>query len=146
MQPYVVLVSDDEPFVIESLRRALRPFDITVIADTQSEVVELAERHQPDIVLLDLLQRRDGLALLQELKTRPSTRSISTLLMSGIAPDPSEHIVSAARRLGALDVIAKPFQEDFPERIATLARAFDLEVTLDDVAFCPPEVEVSLED
>src|SRR5687768_17588907 len=79
-----VLVCDDEPTVGAALRRALEPHAVDVLIDTSSDALHLAQHFQPQAILLDLLQWRDGLAMLKELKADPSTREIPVIIMSGL--------------------------------------------------------------
>ena len=55
--PLKVLIADDHPLLLQSIRRALEASDdIDVVGEARSgdEVVALVERRKPDIVLLDL--------------------------------------------------------------------------------------------
>lgn len=116
-----LLVSDDEPFIGTALRRALGLRGVDVVIDTTSDVVELATELHPRVILLDLLQRRDGLALLQDLKASPATCGIPTILMSAVLePGVEDSVTLGARNLGALEVVSKPLTDEVLERVVQL--------------------------
>lgn len=68
-----VLVVDDEPDLRLMLRLALRRdgrFDVCAEADNGQVALELAEEHQPDVVLLDLMMPvMDGWTALSRIQT-----------------------------------------------------------------------------
>ena len=119
-----VLVCDDEPTVGAALRRALEPHAVEVLIDTSSDALHLAQHFQPQAILLDLLQWRDGLAMLKELKADPSTREIPVLLMSGLftEADAPEVVCPGALALGALAVLPKPLPEPFVDSLARFVK------------------------
>lgn len=68
----VVLVVDDEPVAIETIRLALRDQPLRVVGTTDPRRVEaLIAQHSPELVILDLMMPRvSGLAILRELRGR----------------------------------------------------------------------------
>lgn len=116
----LLIVSDDEPCIGTALRRLLHARDVEVFLDLDSDIVALAAQLQPDAILLDLLQKRDGLALLRELSRSERTRHIPVFLMSGLfGPDVvAESTCFGAVALGAMTVVPKPLPEAFVERLA----------------------------
>ncbi len=64
-----ILIADDHPLVSQGLRALLRPHYVVVgIVSDGRDVVSAAERHRPDVVLLDLsMPHRNGLELIPEL-------------------------------------------------------------------------------
>lgn len=115
-----LLVCDDEPTVGLALRRALEPLGIDVLIDTSSDALHLAQYFQPRAIVLDLLQWRDGLAMLKELKADPQTAHIPVAVVSGLflemeSPDTA---CPGAKALGAFAVLPKPLPLSFVDALA----------------------------
>ena len=100
-----ILIVDDEPNTLASLARAFRMSGHeAVVCDNAARALELAKAQPFDLILSDVVMpRRDGLLLLEDLKTAGVTAPV--VMMSGQA-----HIEMAVRatRLGALDFLEKP--------------------------------------
>jgi two-component system nitrogen regulation response regulator NtrX len=100
-----ILIVDDEANTLASLSRAFRlAGHEAVVCDNAVRALELARTQPFDLILSDVVMpRRDGLALLEDLKTAGVTAPV--VMMSGQA-----HIEMAVRatRLGALDFLEKP--------------------------------------
>jgi two-component system nitrogen regulation response regulator NtrX len=100
-----ILIVDDEANTLASLSRAFRlAGHEAVVCDNAARALELAVAERFDIIFSDVVMpRRDGLALLEDLKTAGVTAPV--VMMSGQA-----HIEMAVRatRLGALDFLEKP--------------------------------------
>ncbi len=76
-----VLIADDEPLIRAGIRAILTSAgDIQVVAEAADgrQAVELARRHQPEVVLLDVqMPRADGLTALGELRQAvPTARAL----------------------------------------------------------------------
>jgi two-component system KDP operon response regulator KdpE len=100
-----VLVVDDEPQILRALRINLRVRDYQVdVAATGTEALEMAARHPPDLVILDLgLPDLDGVEVIQGLR---GWTKAPILVLSGRA-DSSDKV--EALDAGADDYITKPF-------------------------------------
>jgi DNA-binding NtrC family response regulator len=100
-----ILIVDDEANTLASLSRAFRlAGHEAVVCDNAVRALELAGTQPFDLILSDVVMpRRDGLALLEDLKNAGVTAPV--VMMSGQA-----HIDMAVRatRLGALDFLEKP--------------------------------------
>ncbi|MBI3968752.1 MAG: response regulator [Chloroflexi bacterium] len=83
-RPRTVLVADDDPDIRTLLAGHLRRAQYQVLeAADGAEAIELADRERPGLVLLDIrMPRVDGLAALQELMSRASTKDIPVLVMT----------------------------------------------------------------
>jgi len=116
-----ILVVDDEANTLASLSRAFRlSGHEAVVCDNAVRALELALAQPFDLILSDVVMpRRDGLALLEDLKTAGVTAPV--VMMSGQA-----HIEMAVRatRLGALDFLEKPLSTD--KLLVTLENALKL--------------------
>jgi two-component system, NtrC family, nitrogen regulation response regulator NtrX len=104
-----ILIVDDEANTLASLSRAFRlAGHEAVVCDNAPRALELAQTQPFDLILSDVVMpRRDGLALLEDLKTAGVTAPV--VMMSGQA-----HIEMAVRatRLGALDFLEKPLSTE----------------------------------
>jgi DNA-binding NtrC family response regulator len=104
-----ILIVDDEANTLASLSRAFRlAGHDAVVCDNATRALELARSQPFDLILSDVVMpRRDGLALLEDLKTAGVTAPV--VMMSGQA-----HIEMAVRatRLGALDFLEKPLSTE----------------------------------
>ena len=104
-----ILIVDDEANTLASLSRAFRlAGHEAVVCDNAARALELARTQPFDLILSDVVMpRRDGLALLEDLKMAGIAAPV--VMMSGQA-----HIEMAVRatRLGALDFLEKPLSTE----------------------------------
>jgi two-component system KDP operon response regulator KdpE len=100
-----VLVVDDEPQILRALRINLRVRDYEVhVAATGVEALEVAGRHPPDLVILDLgLPDLDGVEVIQGLR---GWTKAPIIVLSGRA-DSLDKV--EALDAGADDYVTKPF-------------------------------------
>ncbi|MGH3205527.1 MAG: response regulator [Streptosporangiaceae bacterium] len=103
-----VLVVDDEPQILRALRINLRVREYQVdVAATGTEALELAARHPPDLVILDLgLPDLDGVEVIAGLR---GWTKAPIIVLSGRA-DSTDKV--EALDAGADDYITKPFGVD----------------------------------
>jgi signal transduction histidine kinase/CheY-like chemotaxis protein len=105
-----VLVIDDEPQMVRLLSRMLQSSGRTyrlLRAYDGAHGLELARRHRPDLVILDLLMPDlDGLSLLERLKEDPELTGLPVVAVS--ARGPVEAITASSSRTVAL-VNDRPF-------------------------------------
>lgn len=114
----VVLISDDEPMLVSALSREARRVGLEPVADTTSNVVDVARRLKPDVILLDLCQRIDGRDLLARLKRDPTTCNVKVIVLSAVEDQFMRHV---CLELGADDYEVKPFDPTFLRKVARLA-------------------------
>jgi two-component system nitrogen regulation response regulator NtrX len=116
-----ILIVDDEANTLASLSRAFRlAGHEAVVCDNAVRALELARTQPFELILSDVVMpRRDGLALLEDLKLAGVTAPV--VMMSGQA-----HIEMAVRatRLGALDFLEKPLSTE--KLLVTLENALKL--------------------
>ncbi|MET8866641.1 response regulator transcription factor [Nonomuraea sp. NPDC049421] len=113
-----VLVADDQALVRAGVRMLLQATgDMEVVGEAEdgAEAVRLAERHLPDVILMDLrMPRVDGLeAIRRVLAARPGARIV---VLTTFAEDGN---VYAALRAGAVGFLVK---DDDPERMVEAVR------------------------
>ena len=104
---YSVLIVDDELINIKALSQTLKP-EYTVYAVINGhEALEAAEKHQPDIILLDIVMPdTDGYEILAALKSSGLTKHIPVIFLTSKTDPADEH---RGLDLGAIDYILKPF-------------------------------------
>ena len=121
----MVLISDDEPMLVTALSREARRCGMDTVGDTTSDVVGLARKHRPDVILLDVHQRIDGRDLLAHLKRDPETCDVKVIVLSAVE---DQFMRRTCLELGAEDYAVKPFDPAFLHKVARLAARPD-EVT-----------------
>jgi DNA-binding NarL/FixJ family response regulator len=119
MRRLKVVVADDHGLMVEAVRIALhgRPdFEIVGVAESGSQVLPVAQRTKPDLVLLDLrMPGMDGLTCIRLLRER--VPSVKIAVLSGVD---SDEMAKEALRLGASAFISKRVSPDeLPEALAT---------------------------
>jgi two-component system KDP operon response regulator KdpE len=114
-----VLVVDDEPQILRALRINLRVrhYDVQV-AGTGAQALEVAARHPPDLVVLDLgLPDLDGVEVIQGLR---GWTDAPIIVLSGRA-DSTDKV--EALDAGADDYVTKPFNmEELLARMRAVSR------------------------
>ncbi|TDC94644.1 response regulator transcription factor [Nonomuraea deserti] len=113
-----VLIADDQALVRAGVRMLLQAAgDMEVVGEAVdgTEAVRLAERHVPDVILMDLrMPKVDGLeAIKRVLRARPGVRIV---VLTTFAEDAN---VYAALRAGAVGFLVK---DDDPERMVDAVR------------------------
>ena len=120
-----ILVVDDEPDVVESVRLGFalqwREVDVLGAGDGQA-ALDLIERESPDIVLLDIgLPGKDGFETLRELR---SFSDVPVVMLT--ARDDAMDKVKGLE-LGADDYVTKPFNHlELMARVRAVLRRHDL--------------------
>jgi two-component system sensor histidine kinase ChiS len=104
----LVLVVDDTPNNIDVLSDVLESGHYTIITATRGEAaLFLAERDQPDIILLDIMMPgMDGFEVCKRLKQNKYTRDIPIIFMTALTE--TEDKIKGFD-LGAVDYVTKPF-------------------------------------
>ena len=102
-----VLLVDDDNEIIESMRTVLeaKGYRVMVARDGNAGLT-VAERENPDLVILDMMMpKKSGFLVLEKLKGRPGGL-IPTIMITG--NEGSRHR-AYAEMLGVRDYIRKPF-------------------------------------
>ncbi|MFV2067210.1 MAG: response regulator transcription factor [Pirellulales bacterium] len=105
-----ILIVDDDYEIVESLRMALEANGYSVlIARDGNQGLAMAEREDPDLVILDMMMpKRSGFLVLEKLRR---TRPIPMRVIMITANEGSRH-KAYAEMLGVDDYIRKPFPMD----------------------------------
>jgi len=105
-----ILLVDDDREIIESVRIALEGvgYDVLIARDG-NQGLALAEREDPDLVILDMMMpKRSGFLVLEKLRR---TRPVPMRIIMVTANEGSRH-KAYAETLGVDDYIRKPFAMD----------------------------------
>ncbi|MFP6649751.1 MAG: response regulator [Pirellulaceae bacterium] len=105
--PQRILIVDDDPDIIESVRYALEKKDYQVlVARDGNQGLAMAEREDPDLIILDMMMpKRSGFLVMEKLR-RTSRRSHKIIMIT--ANEGNRH-KAYAEMLGVDDYIRKPF-------------------------------------
>jgi CheY-like chemotaxis protein len=116
----LVLICDDEPQIVSVLGRQARRLGLDFIGDTSAEnVCELARKHRPAVIILDVMQNVDGRDILAALKKDPATRDLRVIMLSAIE---DQYTRQVCLELGADDYALKPFDLTFMTKVARRVR------------------------
>lgn len=105
-----ILLVDDDAEIIEAMRYALegRGYQVLIARDG-NQGLAMAEREDPDLVILDMMMpKRSGFLVLEKLRR---TRPIPVRIIMITANEGSRH-KAYAEMLGVDDYIRKPFPMD----------------------------------
>src|SRR5689334_9520379 len=105
-----ILIVDDDPEIIEALRYALEAKGyVILVARDGNQGLAMAEREDPDLVILDMMMpKRSGFLVLEKLRR---TRPVPLRVIMITANEGSRH-KAYAEMLGVDDYIRKPFAMD----------------------------------
>lgn len=122
-----ILVIDDEEHILELLKINLEfsGYD-TYAYDTGKDVLEIIEKTNPDLILLDLmLPEIDGIEICKRIRRNPKFNKIKLLILSAKS-DEIDKILCL--EIGADDYITKPFSlRELLARIKAIFRRVDFE-------------------
>lgn len=120
----VILCIEDNPSNLRLLEMALSDWDnLSLLPAAQGTVgLELAKKHKPDLILLDLhLPDMPGEQVLQRLKSHEETRSIPVIIVSA---DATVRQVQTLMAAGAASYLTKPLDlNDFFDEIELFLNA-----------------------
>jgi DNA-binding response OmpR family regulator len=118
--PATILIVDDEPNIILSLRFLLTKAGYTVrtAKDGEQALTEI-EREQPDLVLLDVMMPKlDGFSVCQRIRANAAWSGVRVILLTARGRDIERE---KGLQLGADDYITKPFStKDAIDRVAAV--------------------------
>jgi two-component system OmpR family response regulator len=99
MTPRTILLAEDDRFLRRAAEVTLKQRGFTVLlASDGQEALDMARKHQPDLLLLDLLMpRKTGMEVLTELRAEAGTRDLRVLILSNSS---KELEMQSARTLG----------------------------------------------
>lgn len=114
-----IMVADDDPGIVDSIKIMLEEFDFDVETTLNGNTVRNLKNTIPDLILLDLwMSGIDGRDICKHLKSQDLTKHIPIIIVS--ANRDTEQI---AQKCGADDFLAKPFDMTVMiEKINTLLK------------------------
>ena len=126
-----ILVVDDNAQNLELLQAYLEALPCTILAATDGlQAIDMVERHQPDLILLDVMMpRMSGFEVCKKLKTDPGTRSIPIIMVTALNElgDIERGVES-----GTDDFLTKPVKKlELLTRVKSLLRVRHLKRELD---------------
>ena len=104
-----ILVIDDEPFMLDFVRKILESAQHRVLTATSADSgIEAYREHRPDLVITDLIMpEKDGLETIRDLRRiDPAARIIA---ISGGGRSGYTNALEAAKAFGAQATLRKPF-------------------------------------
>src|SRR5882724_6301280 len=115
-----ILLVDDDSDILSSMQAAFEPTGATVeTASNGNKAVEIAERTQPDLVVLDMmLPGRSGFLVLEKIKARKPRNAKPFVIM--ITGNQGARHKMYAESLGVSEYLNKPVKMD--KLIATAER------------------------
>jgi two-component system, cell cycle response regulator len=118
-----ILTVDDSKTIRLIVARAFKTFACEILEAADGvEGLTVAQREQPDIIILDLtMPVMDGVEMLTKLKADPELRSIPVVMLT--AESGRENVLRIAK-LGVRDYLIKPFKEELI--IERVGRIIDL--------------------
>src|SRR3989344_359772 len=101
-----ILWAEDDDFLINLItRKFAKEESVLITSKSGGEIVALAEKEVPDIIMLDILMPDiDGLEVLSRLKANEKTKSIPVIMLSNLD---DETKIADSRKLGAASFFVK---------------------------------------
>lgn len=101
-----ILIVDDEPANLATLRQVLAPEHALIFARSGQEALAACAKHHPTLVLLDVIMpEMDGYEVCRKLKENPETAHIPVIFVTGLTEVGDE---MRGFEVGAVDYIMKP--------------------------------------
>ncbi len=109
MSKKIILIADDEPYILELIRLSLGEDEYDYMEATNGqEVLDLVKEKKPDLILLDIMMPGlDGYEVCRRLKLNPDTENITIAMVSAKKED--QDILTGIDK-GAIAYITKPFK------------------------------------
>ena len=126
-----ILIVDDNFDMLETLEHLFSFYQFDVIkADNGKKCIEIAEKHMPDVILLDAyMPVMDGFEACKILKKKRKTKQIPIVFLTAKYLDPEDK--ASGMQLGADDYMVKPFNsKELVNRIKTILKKKQMISTL----------------
>ncbi|MCL2069647.1 MAG: response regulator [Treponema sp.] len=111
MDKKLIILVDDNPVNLKIGKTLLIEKYAVATAPSAEKLFVLLENNNPSLILLDIdMPVMDGFKTIELLKSKPETKDIPVIFLTGMADKSSDE--EKGRALGALDYITKPFEPD----------------------------------
>ncbi|MCL2800511.1 MAG: response regulator [Treponema sp.] len=105
-----VIIVDDSDTNLAMAEEAIEDHFRVLTVPSAAKMFALLEKVKPDLILLDIeMPEMNGFEALERLKSQDSSSNIPVLFLTGTIND---SIKEKSEKLGALDIIAKPFSPE----------------------------------
>jgi CheY-like chemotaxis protein len=106
-----ILIIDDEPGAVKLLELILtrRRNDQVIIATSGLEGLDMAEKVNPDLIIVRIMMNPDGFEICRQLKQIPTLVNVPVLLQAAMA---MERVYPTAKKIGAAGYLYQPFGPD----------------------------------
>ncbi len=103
-----ILIAEDDAYILISLDYLMRKKGYEVyVAQDGEEALALANEHEPDVVLLDIMMPKlDGYEVCEAIKNQAKTRHAKIIFLSAKS---KEEDIQKGMEVGASAYITKPF-------------------------------------
>jgi CheY-like chemotaxis protein len=102
-----ILVVDDDPVVRRIILELLNKQYSVILASTGVQLPDLIQKHQPDLVILDvMLPWVNGFELCRIIKTHPQGQNLPVLFLTGCK---EKEDLMTGKEVGASGYLTKPF-------------------------------------
>jgi diguanylate cyclase len=117
-----ILIIEDEPQIRKNIQQILNLEGFsTITAEDGLEGLDMAQKHQPDMIICDVMMPNlDGYGLIEALRQKPLTADIPFIFLTAKAENRD---LRQGMELGADDYLIKPFQAD--ELIRAISTRFE---------------------
>jgi DNA-binding NarL/FixJ family response regulator len=153
-----LLVADDHEVVRHGVASLLNGSDIKIVAEaaTGEEAVQMARKHRPQVVLLDIrMPQTDGLATLEQLRSEmPETKVVvlstydnPTYVARAVALGASDYVLKGSSRQDLIAAITAAAKGESPSKVGEMRRVAGAMATRqatgdDDVSLTNRETQV----
>ncbi len=126
----IILVVDDNPKNLQIIALTLRELNYKlIIADGGQKAIELSERYQVDLILLDVMMPGiDGFEVCRVIKSKPQYDGVPIIFLTALSEKTN---LVRGFELGAVDYITKPFNKE--ELISRIKTHLDLKFARDEL-------------
>lgn len=125
MPSKTILIVDDEQDLLDLIEYNLKQHGFNVLkTENGRQGIELAQKHNPDLILLDIMMpHMDGLEVCEKLRNEESTSGIPVIFLTARGDEKTE--IEGLDK-GADDYITKPIStKKLMSRIKTVLRRFE---------------------
>ncbi len=106
-----ILIADDEPEIVDIVKRMLEEKYEVITAYDGEECIEKAKKEKPDLILLDILMPKlDGWETLKRLKEDKETRDIPVSMLTALPLTPDDTRDKPIDKIE--NYIVKPFKKE----------------------------------